>query len=147
MGCLEIGERHKSLEDISQPLPFPLGMRRGPYMGHFTSLLKEHGKDCIFVHNDPLTECLYSFSIDVQFISLKGGTLLFRLHDLLGATISDGDGYSLGYFGEMISYSGCTQLAPHIIHLIQECERIGVARKWFGNHSSYHILRQSRVIL
>ena len=78
---------------------------------------------------------------------MKGGTLFFRLHDLLGAISSDEDGHSLGYFGEMMSYSGCAQLAPHIIHILQACERIGEARKWLGNHLSYHILRNLGVKL
>ena len=47
----------------------------------------------------------------------------------------------------MISYSGCAQLAPHIIHLLQACDRIGAEIKWLGNHSSYHILKQLRVKL
>ena len=47
----------------------------------------------------------------------------------------------------MIPYSGCTQFSPHIMHLLQACERIGAVRKWLGCHLSYHMLRQSRDIL
>ena len=73
--CLEIEERHNYLAELSQPLPFSLGMKGGISMSHFTSLLKVHGKDCVFVHNDPLTDYLYFLAIHVQFIAPKGGTL------------------------------------------------------------------------
>ena len=104
-------------------------------MSHFTIFLNVHGKDCVCVHNDPITEYLYFFVIHVQFIAPKGGTLSYRLLGPFGAIRSDGDGHSVGYSGEMISYLGCAQLTPHISHFLQACERIFAARKWLGNHS------------
>ena len=55
MDYLEIEERHNSLEELSQPLPFSFGMRGGPYTSHFTNLLKAYGKDFVSMHNNSLT--------------------------------------------------------------------------------------------
>ena len=87
-------------------------------MSHFTSLPKVNGKDCVFVHNDPLIEYLYFLSIHLQFIAPKGGTLFYIILGPFGSISSDEDIHSQGDFGEMIYYLGCAQLTPHIIHLL-----------------------------
>ena len=118
MDCLEVEERHNSLVELSQPLPFSLEVRGGPPMSHLTSLNQVHGKGCMYVHHDSLTMYLYFLTIHVQGISPRGGTLSYILHGLLGAISSDKYGHSLGGFWEMVPYSGCAQLTPHIIHLL-----------------------------
>ena len=118
--------------ELSQSLPFSLGMRGGPSMRHFNSLMKVHAKSCISMYYDSLTMYLYLFSIHVHAISPRGGTLSYRLHGLLGAISSDEDGHSLIDFVEMVRYSGYAQLTPHIIHLLQVCESIVAASKWLG---------------
>ena len=129
MDFLKMEERHNSLEELSQPLPFSLRMRGSPSMRYFTILFKVNGKGCVYVHHDSLTIYFYSLAIHVQVISLRGGTLSYSLHGLPGAISNDEDGHSLGDMGEMISYSGCAQFSPHIIHLLQACERTRAKRK------------------
>ena len=130
MDYLEDEERNDSLVGLSHQLPSSLGVRGGPSMRHFNSLMKVHAKSCISMYYDSLTMYLYSISIHVHVIAPRGGTLSYSLHGLLWAIISDEDGHSLEYIGEMISYSGCAQFSPHIIHILQACERIGETRKW-----------------
>ena len=75
MAFLKDEERHKSLEELSQPLPFSLGVRGGPSMSHLTSLNQVHGKDCIYVHHVSFTMYFYFLTIHVQGIAPRGGTL------------------------------------------------------------------------
>ena len=122
MNCLEDEERHNSLEELSQPLPFSLGVRGGPSMSHLTSLNQVHGKDFIFVHHDSFSMYLHFLTIHVQGIAPRGGTLSSRLHDLLEAISSIDDGHFVVDLGEMISYAWYSQFSPYTIHLLQTCE-------------------------
>ena len=57
------------------------------------------------------------------------------------------DYHSLRGYREGISYGGHIHIAHYIINLLQTCEEIGAASKWWGGHPSFHFLWQLRVKL
>ena len=56
-------EENNHLAGLLEPLPSPIEIWEGSSMNLFTSLPKVHGKDCVFMHMDQLTNYFHSFAI------------------------------------------------------------------------------------
>ena len=106
-------------------------------MSHSICMRKTYGKDIVWLHND-----LYVRSLTICVQDIAEGGIIFpsRLHGLLEAISSFGDGHSLEGLGEITSFAEHAYFAPYTIHFLQTCEEIGAAIKWLGNHTSCHFL-------
>ena len=147
MDHVEMEEIHNSLEELVHPPLFSLKMRGDSSMSHSICMSKTYGKVIVCLHNDLYNVYMHPLTIHVQDVTPRRSILFSRLHGLLEAISSVGDGHSLGGLGEALYFAKHAHFAPYTIHFLQTCEEIGVESKWLRSHIIFHFMLQLRVKL